>query len=67
MEPLEDVYWTFSYSPVYDESGKAAGVFVTCNETTDKVKAGKNRMTLADNLSDKIEARQLLEDAEACG
>ena len=34
---LEDVYWTFSYSPVNDESGKAAGVFVTCSETTEKV------------------------------
>ena len=34
---LEDVYWTFSYSPVHDETGKPAGVFVTCNETTDKV------------------------------
>jgi PAS domain S-box-containing protein len=34
---LEDVYWTFSYSPVNDESGKPAGVFVTCSETTDKV------------------------------
>jgi PAS domain S-box-containing protein len=35
---LEDVYWTFSYSPVYDESGHPAGVFVTCTETTEKVK-----------------------------
>ncbi|GAB3550070.1 hypothetical protein GCM10027577_28610 [Spirosoma fluminis] len=34
---LEDVYWTFSYSPVSDESGQPAGVFVTCTETTDKV------------------------------
>ncbi len=34
---MEDVYWTFSYSPVKDESGKAAGVFVTCSETTGKV------------------------------
>jgi PAS domain S-box-containing protein len=38
---LEDVYWTFSYSPVNDESGKPAGVFVTCNETTSKVLAHK--------------------------
>jgi hypothetical protein len=38
---LEDVYWTFSYSPVNDESEKPAGVFVTCNETTDKVNAFK--------------------------
>lgn len=34
---LEDVYWTFSYSPVSDESRQAAGVFVTCTETTGKV------------------------------
>jgi PAS domain S-box-containing protein len=38
---MEDVYWTFSYSPVNDESGKPAGVFVTCNETTDKILAFK--------------------------
>src|SRR6186713_1056872 len=31
---LEDVYWTFSYSPVIDESGIPAGVLVTCTETT---------------------------------
>lgn len=36
---LEDVYWTFSYSPVNDESGRPAGVFVTCTETTEKVLA----------------------------
>jgi len=34
---LEDVYWTFSYSPIINESGKPGGVLVTCNETTQKV------------------------------
>ncbi|MET3028009.1 PAS domain S-box protein [Flavobacterium sp. UW10123] len=34
---MEDVYWTFSYSPVNDENGKTAGVLVICNETTDQV------------------------------
>lgn len=34
---IEDVYWTFSYSPVKDESGNTAGVFVTCTETTSKI------------------------------
>lgn len=34
---IEDVYWTFSYSPVPDDSGKVAGVLVTCTETTEKV------------------------------
>ena len=35
---IEDVYWTFSYSPVKDEFGKVAGVLVTCTETTEKVR-----------------------------
>lgn len=34
---LEDVYWTFSYSPVTNDDGKIAGVLVVCTETTDKV------------------------------
>jgi PAS domain S-box-containing protein len=34
---IENVWWTFSYSPVNDESGKIAGVYVTCFETTEKV------------------------------
>ncbi|MCW3090922.1 MAG: sensor signal transduction histidine kinase [Ferruginibacter sp.] len=38
---LEDVYWTFSYSPVCDESGQVAGVLVTCSETTEKVNSLK--------------------------
>ncbi|MBE8724264.1 PAS domain-containing protein [Flavobacterium hungaricum] len=38
---LEDVYWTFSYSPVNNEEGKTAGVLVICNETTDKINVHK--------------------------
>ncbi|MBL0744279.1 PAS domain-containing protein [Chryseolinea lacunae] len=34
---LEDVYWTFSYSPVRGESGSIEGVLVVCSETTEKV------------------------------
>jgi PAS domain S-box-containing protein len=34
---LEDVYWTFSYSPIKDEQGDIAGVLVTCTETTTQV------------------------------
>ncbi|SDD71908.1 PAS domain S-box-containing protein [Dyadobacter soli] len=34
---IEDIYWTFSYSPVYDDRGHVNGVFVTCTETTQKV------------------------------
>ena len=34
---VESIYWTYSYSPIYDESDKIAGVWVTCIETTQKV------------------------------
>lgn len=38
---LEDVFWTFSYSPVFDESDSIAGVLTTCVETTKEVNARK--------------------------
>ncbi len=34
---IEDVYWTFSYSPVTGERGTIEGVLVVCVETTEKV------------------------------
>lgn len=34
---MEDVYWTFSYSPVMSDEGYIAGVMVTCTETTKAV------------------------------
>jgi len=34
---IEDVYWTFSYSAVFDEQGDIGGVLVVCHETTKKV------------------------------
>lgn len=33
----EDVYWTFSYGPIVDESDSVGGVFITCLETTERV------------------------------
>ncbi|MBP8915537.1 MAG: PAS domain S-box protein [Chitinophagales bacterium] len=38
---IEDVHWTFSYSPVFDEFHMINGVLVTCVETTEKVKTIK--------------------------
>jgi PAS domain S-box-containing protein len=34
---MEDVYWTFSYSPIYAENSKIEGVLITVMETTAKV------------------------------
>jgi PAS domain S-box-containing protein len=56
---IEDVYWTFSYSPVNDESGKPAGVFVTCTETTDKVITHRKIEESKNELEFAIEATEL--------
>jgi PAS domain S-box-containing protein len=34
----EDTWYTFSYSPVRDETGEIAGMFCACTETTQEVK-----------------------------
>jgi len=34
---IEDVYWTFSYSPVCNDEGVRSGILVVCHETTEKV------------------------------
>lgn len=47
---MEDVYWTFSYSAVDDESGHIAGVFVTCTETTSKLNSLKKIETSEKNF-----------------
>jgi PAS domain S-box-containing protein len=33
----EDIYWTFSYSPIFGDQEGIDGIFVTCVETTKKV------------------------------
>ena len=38
---IEDVYWTFGYSPVRGDTDKIEGVLVVCQETTEKVKQVK--------------------------
>ena len=54
---LDDVYWTYSYSPVNDESGQTGGVLVVCQETTVAVNA------LQQLARKEQEIRQLFENA----
>ena len=56
---MEDVYWTFSYSAVNDETGMPAGVFVTCSETTKKVIALKTLQEREEELEFTIDAAEL--------
>ncbi len=55
---IEDVYWTFSYGPLYDEN-KVAGILITCAETTEKVNAIKAAKEREDQLNFTIEAAEL--------
>jgi PAS domain S-box-containing protein len=56
---LEDVYWTFSYSPVIGETNRPEGVLVTCQETTEKVRILKELKEREDQLLFTIEAADL--------
>ncbi|MGH7127697.1 MAG: PAS domain-containing protein, partial [Planctomycetaceae bacterium] len=39
----EDTWYTFSYSPVRDESGGIGGMFCACQETTEQILADRRR------------------------
>src|ERR1700722_2710957 len=54
---LEEVYWTYSYSPVRDETGAVRGTLVVCSETTEQVLSERRLRTLL-----AIEVDSLIED-----
>src|SRR5580692_5337199 len=58
----EEGYFTFTYSPIRDESGGVGGVFCAVLETTDKV-IEERRLRLLNALADTTPARS---PAEAC-
>jgi len=56
----EETYFTFSYSPIRDESGRVAGMFCACTETTAKVIAERQqafRLDLERRLRDLADFR----------
>ena len=38
---IEEVYWTYGYSPVFDDDGSIGGTLVVCTETTARVVAAR--------------------------
>ena len=56
---IENVYWTFSYSPVYDDGESPAGVLVTCVETTRQVQNDEILRNTAEELAFAIDAAEL--------
>lgn len=56
---IEDVYWTFSYSPIIDDHDFINGVLVTCTETTEKVKMLNSIHAREDQLLFTIDAGKM--------
>ncbi|WP_183559142.1 PAS domain-containing protein [Mucilaginibacter sp. SP1R1] len=56
---IEDIYWTFSYSPVIDETGAPAGIIVACSETTEKVQTLNKIKESKEELEFAIDAAEL--------
>lgn len=55
---LEDVYWTYGYSPIFSEDGTIGGTLVVCKETTKRVVAQK--LLDVANEQIKVEREKLL-------
>jgi signal transduction histidine kinase len=58
----EETYWTFSYSPVYDDAGEVNGVFCACYETTKSVLDQRRLKSLRD-ISEAMSRVQTVEEA----
>jgi signal transduction histidine kinase len=61
--PKEEVYVTFSFSPVFGESNKVEGMFCACTETTEKI-IGNRRLDTLRKLS--IQTTEACTESEAC-
>ena len=51
---LEDVYWTYSYSPVRDSGGNICGTLVTTSETTGRVLAERQLRQVLEATTDAV-------------
>jgi PAS domain-containing protein len=49
----EDVYWTYGYSPVFDDDGAVGGTLVICTETTARILA-ERRVAALQRVAEQI-------------
>jgi PAS domain S-box-containing protein len=54
---LQECFWTFSYSPILDESGAVAGVLSVAAETTERVQREREMGTLRDLAAQAAQAK----------
>ncbi|MEO8005373.1 MAG: PAS domain-containing protein [Betaproteobacteria bacterium] len=63
---IEEVYWTYGYSPVFDDNGRIAGTLVVCTETTGRVLATRREQEVRKAAEDeRSRLRQFFEQAPA--
>ncbi|QHL89451.1 PAS domain-containing protein [Nibribacter ruber] len=59
---MEDTYWTFSYSPAFDDEGLVNGIFCACYEETMTV-LGQRRLKTLKDISEGTSQIETLADA----
>ncbi|MCY0987689.1 ATP-binding protein [Nannocystis sp. ILAH1] len=59
---MEETFFAFSFSPIFDERGQVGGVLVPCIETTDKV-LGERRTRAVRDLAARTAGAQTVDDA----
>ncbi len=52
---LDEVYWTYGYSPVYTPTGEICGTLVVCTETTNSILAKRQQQLEMERLADLFE------------
>ena len=60
--PREEGYFTFSYSPIRDDTGAVEGIFCACSETTGRV-IGERRLRTLRDLGQKVTVANTAEEA----
>ncbi|QCR25064.1 PAS domain-containing sensor histidine kinase [Pontibacter sp. SGAir0037] len=59
---LEETYWTFSYSPAFDDDGSVKGIFCACSEVTSTI-LGQRRLKSLKDISDAMSQLQTQQSA----
>ena len=60
---VQDIYWTYSNSPVYGPGGEIAGILSVCHDVTSKILANRERDAFSERLEQVLDATT---DAVVC-
>src|SRR6185437_10470217 len=60
---VQDIYWTYSNSPIYGPSGEITGILSICHDMTREILAGRERDAFSERLEQVLDATT---DAVVC-